>query len=284
MDDLWVGDSVSYLFHVTFVVFVVRFTLDCLVHGLNRGRTQTVSGTAPRGQSAGVDVARCRRFEVEQRVTAAAIESKSGPIKGYTEALEHRLEVTENALLRILSVVDPTILHTAFASNDGQGPVRDALVTTTAVKETPHIRSSEDKSALMAHWEEFALENSDDILAWSNAVHDARGHTSPDDIDGTDEDTASVPIAQADGYPEYLPQVAAGDDTGLMSANRYPNTQQTTTSSIPGSSAPALGPNFVTYSGHIQQRQQEPDDGQHSANNDEQINAVSQDFRQQYLW
>ncbi|KAF3018561.1 hypothetical protein E8E14_012751 [Neopestalotiopsis sp. 37M] len=184
------------------------------------------------------------------------------------EALEHRLEVTENALLRILSVTEPSALQSAFLSN-----------AATASKETSQLRSSEDKSALMAHWEEFALENANDVLRWSRAVHDGRGNVSPDIIEETDEEVARDPVAQTYDHPEYLSQGATGPQPGMMLGNRHPSA-----SDISGIVAPSLGSEIEKDSSASQSIRQESNNRRPSVSNAEQINTVSQDFRQQYLW
>jgi hypothetical protein len=179
--------------------------------------------------------------------------------------------VTENALLRIMSVIEPRALQTAFLSN-----------AATAAKEVSQFRSSEDKSALMAHWEEFALETPDDILRWSRAIHDGRGNDSSDVVEETDEETAPDPIAQPYGYPEYLSH-ATGSQPGMMLGNRYRNNRNPSASNISGIVEPSLGSEIKDSSGS-QSIRQESNNRRPSVSNTEQISTVSQDFRQQYLW
>ena len=42
----------------------------------------------------------------------------SGPAKGYMEALEHRLKITEDALLKLLAVADDSQIESAFDKGD----------------------------------------------------------------------------------------------------------------------------------------------------------------------
>ncbi|KAF7542065.1 hypothetical protein G7054_g50 [Neopestalotiopsis clavispora] len=201
---------------------------------------------------------------------------KSGMVpceEGYTEALEHRLEVTENALLRIMSVIEPRALQTAFLSN-----------AATAIKEVSQFRSSEDKSALMAHWEEFALETPDDILRWSRAIHDGRENASSDVVEGTDEEAAPDSIAQPYGYPEYLSQGVTGSQLGMMLGNRYRNNRHPPASDVSGIVAPSLSSEIEKDSSGSQCIGQKSNNRRPSISNTEQISTVSQDFRQQYLW
>lgn len=80
----------------------------------------------------------------------------SGPAKGYTEALEHRLRETENTLLRLLSVVSVETLESAFDNNPG-------LNITDGPSE-----SRTEKAELAAHWDQFPLSSAHDIMRWAN--------------------------------------------------------------------------------------------------------------------
>ncbi len=84
------------------------------------------------------------------------LSDSSGPAKGYTEALEHRLRETESALLRIISVVDGATLSSAFADSMASG-----IIDT-------HPDTNTDKAEMAAHWEQFPLSTSGDIINWAN--------------------------------------------------------------------------------------------------------------------
>lgn len=207
----------------------------------------------------------------------------SGPIKGYTEALEHRLEVTENALLRILSVIEPTVLQAAFHNRENPSNTDEELNASSAAKDVSLVRSSEDKSALMAHWDEYALDNADSILRWSSVVRNSRDKCS-DDLDSIYDGGASKELDGADdSRARAVLRSAVGGESGMLSAGRR-QIQQLPKPGRPESLAP-IDPELAEP-GNSQQIQAGSRSGQPLVSNHThgQISNVSQDFRQQYLW
>ncbi len=87
--------------------------------------------------------------------SSGILNDSSGPAKGYTEALEHRLKETESALLRIVSVVDGATLQSAF-EDIARGDYVDAPSD-----------SNTDKAEKAAHWEQFPLSTPRDLVKWA---------------------------------------------------------------------------------------------------------------------
>lgn len=87
----------------------------------------------------------------------------SGPAKGYTEALEHRLRETETALLRLWHASSSGTVERAFAGDVGSNDRR----TTPIVG---NHDSGSAKAGLITHWEEYPLESAGDIQRWAADV------------------------------------------------------------------------------------------------------------------
>ncbi|KAJ5219217.1 uncharacterized protein N7498_001316 [Penicillium cinerascens] len=80
---------------------------------------------------------------------------RRGPAKGYVEALEHRLQVTESVLLRLLSQVsDPELSH-IFPE--------DSLLGDTGTGYAPLARL-EKKG--VEEWSQFPLDSAENIRKW----------------------------------------------------------------------------------------------------------------------
>lgn len=86
---------------------------------------------------------------------------RSGPTKGYTEALEHRLEATEDALMRLLALADMDSISSAFRHQDSNDRV-------SGTSESHYMaRSAEDKASLMAQWDDYPLGTAEDLQRWA---------------------------------------------------------------------------------------------------------------------
>ena len=93
-----------------------------------------------------------------------------GPAKGYVEALEHRLQVTEGVLLRLLSQVsDPALSH-IFPE--------DSLLGDTGTGYAPLARL-EKKG--VEEWSQFPLDSAQNIRKWQRVCTDqgSNGSGSP---------------------------------------------------------------------------------------------------------
>ncbi|KAL7916423.1 hypothetical protein GGI35DRAFT_433009 [Trichoderma velutinum] len=94
---------------------------------------------------------------------------KRGPAKGYIEALEHRLAVTEAVLLQLLQVSDDAVLQDAFKHE----PTKRADVLNTAATATTTDaagRIEAKKTGTIAHWDNFPLNTADEVKRWAGEV------------------------------------------------------------------------------------------------------------------
>lgn len=94
-------------------------------------------------------------------------------------ALEHRLEATETALLRIISVVDEANLRAAFHS--------EVRTNHSSPRETERGLSVESrKGALVAFWDERPMATPEEILDWAKTVlNDGSPRRLSHEINGT---------------------------------------------------------------------------------------------------
>lgn len=92
-----------------------------------------------------------------------------GPAKGYLEALEHRLEATEAALLRLASVSNDDIIEAAF-----QSPLQRPLFSQLN-EETEPSGNEPRKAAMLEFWEQYPLETPQEVLSWARESRRRQG-------------------------------------------------------------------------------------------------------------
>lgn len=104
------------------------------------------------------------RAELPQGLIPDPLTVCRGPPKGYVEALEHRLQVAEGVLLRVLSQVSDTQLLNAIPGEQGQND--------RGVSYTPLARL-EKKG--VEDWPQFPLDTAQNIREWQRACieHDS---------------------------------------------------------------------------------------------------------------
>ncbi|KAJ5579253.1 hypothetical protein N7450_008120 [Penicillium hetheringtonii] len=83
----------------------------------------------------------------------------SGPTKGHVEALEHRLQVTEGALLRLLSQVSDSQLSNAFPRDGATN--RDGNLATYMPLSRLERRGADD-------WSHFPLDSAQNVRDWQH--------------------------------------------------------------------------------------------------------------------
>ncbi|UKZ60874.1 uncharacterized protein TrAtP1_002142 [Trichoderma atroviride] len=83
---------------------------------------------------------------------------KRGPAKGYIEALEQRLAVTEAVLLQLLQVSGDSVLQDAFKHEPGRRTdvLNMASAATTTTDAAGRIEAK--KTGTIAHWDNFPPE------------------------------------------------------------------------------------------------------------------------------
>jgi len=86
---------------------------------------------------------------------------KRGPAKGYIEALEHRLAVTEAVLLQLFQVSGDAALRAAFQREKPTRRTSSTEVLTAAGK----IEAK--KTGTIAHWESFPLGSAEEVRRWA---------------------------------------------------------------------------------------------------------------------
>jgi len=91
---------------------------------------------------------------------------KRGPAKGYIEALEIRLKETERLLWRLLSVSTDDTLSAAFSDL-----VSDQIPESLAVRT---LGTTEEKKSAIAYWEQFPLQNANDVRLWRQDLESAQ--------------------------------------------------------------------------------------------------------------
>jgi len=145
-------------------------------------------------------------------------DSCSGPAKGYTEALEHRLRETETALLRLWHASSGDAIERAFPSA-AEAP--DSRIITSSERNFDPGRA---KSSLITQWEEYPLVSAEDIRRWAA---DMEGETRA--ADSSQQQTLQPDLSQrstqksASSYnqpiqstlPPEIPSTASGTNVEL---------------------------------------------------------------------
>ncbi|GFP52963.1 hypothetical protein TASIC1_0002014700 [Trichoderma asperellum] len=182
---------------------------------------------------------------------------KRGPAKGYIEALEQRLAVTETVLLQLLQVSDDSVLQDAFKR-----------------------RIEAKKTGTIAHWDNFPLNTADDVKRWAGEVlgHNTVNHTGSlidnhtgsiamngtghEEADATSFETFPVP-------PDPLPKSLAEASSRASTEAFPPRSMEPIPTALPTAAEPILGP------GTIFARDMAPSG---------EVFDLSQDFRRQFVW
>ncbi|KAL6900208.1 hypothetical protein GGI43DRAFT_62481 [Trichoderma evansii] len=207
---------------------------------------------------------------------------KRGPAKGYIEALEQRLAVTEAVLLQLLQVSDDTVLQDAFKHE----PSRRTDVLNMAASTTTDAagRIEAKKTGTIAHWDNFPLNTADDVKRWAGEVlgHNTSPHagnltenlignrtgsiimngTTHEEADPTSFETYPVP-------PDPLPKSLAEASSRASAEAFPPRSMEPTATALPTAAEPALGP------GTMFGRDMAPPG---------EVFDLSQDFRRQFVW
>ncbi|KAH6970930.1 hypothetical protein BKA56DRAFT_595614 [Ilyonectria sp. MPI-CAGE-AT-0026] len=113
----------------------------------------------------------CTRCRTLNRPCIWPASRKRGPAKGYTEALEHRLRETENALLRLWMATTEVSVEQAF---------EESVSLPEACSRSPNEgrqvspRPASDKSSAVTQWENYPLQTALDVARWAK---EAKGAT-----------------------------------------------------------------------------------------------------------
>ncbi|PTB44991.1 uncharacterized protein TrAFT101_000466 [Trichoderma asperellum] len=205
---------------------------------------------------------------------------KRGPAKGYIEALEQRLAVTETVLLQLLQVSNDNVLQDAFKREPSRRTdvVNMAATTTTTTDAAGRIEAK--KTGTIAHWDNFPLNTADDVKRWAgevlghNTINHAGSlidnHTGSIAINGTGHEEADVtPFETFPVPPDPLPKSLAEASSRASTEAFPPRSMEPIPTALPTAAEPILG------SGTMFARDMAPSG---------EVFDLSQDFRRQFVW
>ncbi|OTA08852.1 hypothetical-protein [Trichoderma parareesei] len=195
---------------------------------------------------------------------------KRGPAKGYIEALEHRLAVTEAVLLQLLQVSDDSLLQDAFKHEPAKRadvPSAAAIATTTTTDAAGRIEAK--KTGTIAHWDSFPLNTADEVKRWAGEVLGRRAdalqasRNTPEETDQRSFNTYPIPPDPLSGSRPEKRSSSRG------SAEAYqPLPMEQTATALPTAIEPAMA------SGTAFPRELATGE----------VFDLSQDFRRQFVW
>ncbi|KAL6856659.1 hypothetical protein J3F83DRAFT_752347 [Trichoderma novae-zelandiae] len=195
---------------------------------------------------------------------------KRGPAKGYIEALEHRLAVTEAVLLQLLQVSDDSILHDAFKHE----PTKRADVLNTAAIATTTTtdaagRIEAKKTGTIAHWDSFPLNTADDVKRWAGEI---LGHRA-DAVQASRNTAADTDLGSFEAYPVPPDPLSRSQPekspSSRASAEAYqPRPMEPTATALPTAMESALA-SGTAFSRDLATGE---------------VFDLSQDFRRQFVW
>ncbi|UKZ74320.1 hypothetical protein TrVFT333_001984 [Trichoderma virens FT-333] len=190
----------------------------------------------------------------------------SGPAKGYIEALEHRLAVTEAVLLQLLQVSDDAVLQDAFKHEPSK---RTDVLNTAATATTTDAagRIEAKKTGTIAHWDNFPLNTADEVKRWAGEVL-GRGSDDPEMNGTAREDTdprsfKTYPVPP-DPLSRNLPEVSSRASAEVFP----PRPMEPTATALPTATEPALA-SSTTFVREMMSGE---------------VFDLSQDFRRQFVW
>ncbi|KAL7947956.1 hypothetical protein V8C42DRAFT_316234 [Trichoderma barbatum] len=191
---------------------------------------------------------------------------KRGPAKGYIEALEQRLAVTEAVLLQILQVSDDTVLQDAFKHEPSK---RTDVLNTAATATTTDAagRIEAKKTGTIAHWDNFPLNTADEVKRWAGEV---LGHHADDmEMNGTGREDADPRSFETYPVPPDPLSRNISEVSSRASADGFQSRpMEPTATALPTAVEPALA------SGTAFVREMVSGEGF----------DLSQDFRRQFVW
>jgi hypothetical protein len=194
-----------------------------------------------------------------------------GPIKGYTEALENRLDVTEKALERLLSVVEPSIIENAFDPRTEEANHQAHPRTAAENQHVSHNLSSEDKTSLMAQWDKYPLQTVADLQSWASNYRKQQ-----------EQAVGSIsPATVLEGAPPYLETTRNQHMPGRSDTNslegRHDDCSRDNAVLIPEPSQRKDTVNALQSHPDVEAIET-------STRGNPQINSISWQFRQEFLW
>ncbi|KAM0472062.1 hypothetical protein ACHAPX_009011 [Trichoderma viride] len=206
----------------------------------------------------------------------ADLESRSGPAKGYIEALEQRLAVTEAVLLQLLQVSGDNVLQDAFKHEPNRRT--DVLnMASTATTTDAAGRIEAKKTGTIAHWDNFPLNTADDVKRWAGEVlghnigNQPGNRTGSITTNGTAPEEAN-PTTAFETFPvptDPLPKSLTEAGSRASAEAFPPRSLEPVATALPTAAEPVLG------SGTMFARVMAPQG---------EVFDLSQDFRRQFVW
>ncbi|KAL7965753.1 hypothetical protein HDV63DRAFT_386961 [Trichoderma sp. SZMC 28014] len=202
---------------------------------------------------------------------------KRGPAKGYIEALEQRLAVTEAVLLQLLQVSGDNVLQDAFKHEPSRRT--DVLNMASAAAATTDAagRIEAKKTGTIAHWDNFPLNTADDVKRWAGEVlglgtgNQSGNRSGSIATNGTALEEAN-PTTSFESYPvssDPLPKSLTEAGSRANVEAFPPRSLEPIATALPTAAEPALG------SGTMFARDMAPQG---------EVFDLSQDFRRQFVW
>ncbi|KAM0450505.1 hypothetical protein ACHAO4_006483 [Trichoderma viride] len=228
---------------------------------------------APVRGRAACDGCRSRKQKVRQQGESMM----GGPAKGYIEALEQRLAVTEAVLLQLLQVSGDSVLQDAFKHEPGRRTdvVNMASAATTTTDAAGRIEAK--KTGTIAHWDNFPLNTADDVKRWAGEVlghntgDQAGNRTSSITTNGTGLEEAN-PTMSFETYPvppDPLPKSLTEAGSRASAEAFPPRSLEPIATALPTAAEPVLGSGTMFARDMAAQGE---------------VFDLSQDFRRQFVW
>lgn len=192
----------------------------------------------------------------------------SGPAKGYIEALEQRLAVTEAVLLQLLQVSGDNVLQDAFKHEPSRRTdVFNTAATATTTTTDAAGRIEAKKTGTIAHWDSFPLNTADEVKRWAGEVLGRR--TDDMEMNGTAlEDANSTPFTTYPVPPDPLSR-SLTEVSSRASAEAFPpRAMEPTATALPTAVEPVLASSTAFAREMVTG----------------EVFDLSQDFRRQFVW
>ncbi|KAM0248860.1 hypothetical protein ACHAQJ_009259 [Trichoderma viride] len=194
---------------------------------------------------------------------------KRGPAKGYIEALEHRLAVTEAVLLQLLQVSDDAVLQDSFKHEPSRRTdVLNMAATATTTTTDAAGRIEAKKTGTIAHWDNFPLNTADEVKRWAGEV---LGHHTDSSIamNGTaHEEAAPTPFETYPVPPDPLAKSLAEVSSRTSAEAFPPRPMEPSPTALPT----AIEPTLASNAGFAREMVAG------------EVFDLSQDFRRQFVW
>ena len=204
-------------------------------------------------------------------------------MKVYIEALENRLEETENVLLQVLSILDESTVELAFQNAKVFRRGTSRLYSTASADISSSAEAS--KSILVAHWRDYPLTTANEVQQWVKEAVEG-DHVQPTLIASNTESSnvLDVPATPQGSVTAKSTPISVDDEgsttTTFMDDSEIQLPVQSISQPWESSSHPHQHPEMFSTpqlmpaSSQMYQRDQKTDNAM----------GLSEDFKKQYIW